>query len=342
MYLPSGGTVDFRLLPLLLISVYMVIQAHSKPYVVRSDNALEQCVLMALVLTIFADITLGQQISLDHQYFHLKHAIILFTTIGTIALVFFHKRANRQAAQLATVGLNVTKKVFVDHHHISFYEMVRQAFCSQLRNDDGSTTTGDSDDKDVSSDDKAIIRAASDECGMEPKKVKMYLAAFRIIDSDLSGSIDASELGALLAITTTKHTQGGVSDIKAEIEVLMNEFDDDHSGTLQFPEALMMLLARQHRLIVKDEITEAFILLADGAEQITKDSLRNNGVENVDEMMEAMAGQSGGDEVSEGQFQAALMAINGPGTMPPAVRRRRAEQALIEESEEPVENPLFA
>ena len=318
----------------------MVIQAHSKPFVVPSDNALEQCVLLALVLTIFADITLGQQISLERQHFHLKHAIILFTTFGTIILVFFHKRANKKAAQLAMVGLTVTKKLFVPHHHQTFFEMIKSV-CTMVKSffesicKDGDDVSDES--KEVSEDDKAMIKEVSVNCGMPPKEVKLYLDAFRIIDVNGNGQIDRSELGVLLATTVTDDGADANSDIGADIDTHMSEFDYDDSGTLGFAETLSLLVTWQHQMIVRSEITEAFLLLADDeTERITQESLRDNGVSQVEimEIIAAMAGDSGGDEViSKEQFEAALMGINAEGAIAPPLRRR-AQQ------EETAENPL--
>jgi hypothetical protein len=106
LYLPSGLGVDYRLLPFVLILVYVILQAHSKPFGLESDNTLEQCVLMALLLVIFADIGLDKPIfeESDHAL-KLKTPIVAIAVIAVLSMIVMHKRARKEGATLARVGM---------------------------------------------------------------------------------------------------------------------------------------------------------------------------------------------------------------------------------------------
>ena len=104
LYLPSGLGVDYRLLPFLLIVIYVILQAHSKPFGLDSDNALEQCVLMALLLVIFADIALNKPI-FSGDALMLKSPIVAMAVVGVLSMIIMHKRARKEGAALARIGM---------------------------------------------------------------------------------------------------------------------------------------------------------------------------------------------------------------------------------------------
>jgi Ca2+-binding EF-hand superfamily protein len=343
-HLSSGGTIDFRLFPVVFLTIYMGLQAHAKPYVVPSDNALEQCILMVLVLIIFADMT--QVASLSSSWnFQVKHLIILIAVTGTLCLVFFHKRANEQGAKLAKVGLVVTKKAFVVHHHASLYDMVmRQLRCKKAsaeeqeeeeewQKDNAAEVKKRADKKKA---DQLLIDGARESLNdnMDDEQLRVYLDAFRVIDTDHGGTIDTAELSQLLATVGKEDDIFDRPDYVQEARDYMEEFDDDESGELDFEECLTLLLTRQYRVRIKDEIAEAFVLLADDGPAtqidkmaITKESLRNSGVDEaqVDAVMAEMCAlapseSDDSEKISIEQFEQVLMTINEPGTIPPELR----------------------
>lgn len=106
LYLPSGFGVDYRLLPFLLIVLYVILQAHSKPFGLQSDNTLEQCVLMALLLVIFADIALDKPIFEESDSaLKLKSPIVAIAVITVLSMIVMHKHARKEGAALARVGM---------------------------------------------------------------------------------------------------------------------------------------------------------------------------------------------------------------------------------------------
>jgi hypothetical protein len=335
LYLPSQGAVDFRMLPFVMLASYVAIQAHAKPYFLPSDNALEQVVLLVLMLVIFADMNLGQQVSLDYQNIQLKHPIIFVFASATVCLVFVHKRLNANTAKLAKVGLIVTKKVFIPDQQVSFFQMVKQAVCCT-----GGDDSDDSEDKDDDNDgDKKLIDKASTETGVNPSLTSQYLAAFRLIDADASGFVDLKELATILRMCG--ESDEDTSDV--EVEKRMAEHDTDGNG-LDFIEMMTLLVSRQHEKEIRIEIMEGFLVLADRTDPqqlaITKESLRAHvTTDEADKIMAAMVGEGDGDEVDQEQFTTVLLQANPLGRVPAALRRAVQESGGAEESED-MENPL--
>lgn len=108
LYIPSGLGVDYRLLCFVLLVVYVVIQAHSRPYLLPTDNALELCVLIGLLLVMFVDIALDRVFyndCLGLSELKLKTIVVTVTVMVVLILVAMHKKLNAKRGALAKVGL---------------------------------------------------------------------------------------------------------------------------------------------------------------------------------------------------------------------------------------------
>eukprot|EP00440_Ansanella_granifera_P015542 gb/GFBE01016891.1/.p1 GENE.gb/GFBE01016891.1/~~gb/GFBE01016891.1/.p1 ORF type:complete len:245 (+),score=84.48 gb/GFBE01016891.1/:1-735(+) len=80
-----------------------------------------------------------------------------------------------------------------------------------------------------------------------------YRDAFNMFDTDGSGDIDTSELGALLKAL-------GQSPNEAELKEMVKEVDADGSGSIEFNEFLALMTKRMEGSSNEDDIAEAFKL----------------------------------------------------------------------------------
>lgn len=266
IYLPSHVTVDVRMLAFCIIVLYVAIQAHAKPYILPSDNALDQVVSLVLLLVVFSDVTLDQQISLHYDNVQLKHPIILGSVVATIIVFVVHKQVNSKGAQLAKVGLILTKKTFVAHEDESCFQLVRNfLFCGKGEDGDDKSSSKEPQEK--------TIAEVAKENQIDEDEAAQHYAAFHLIDEDGSGTIDRKELKAVLRMC--EETEEGVDE--KDIDKMMREHDDDDNDTLDFPELVGLLVKRQRFKVAVAEMTEAFnlIAMAEPKSKITEDSLLN-------------------------------------------------------------------
>ena len=217
--------MDYRFLVFGVLVIYVAIQAHAKPYILASDNALEQCILIALMLIIFLDIDTAVPIFAESDKsgsimarLQVRTVAVLIITVLVFVLVMAHKSANAKAAKLAKIGVVTTSKVFTGPNK------------------------ADKDDEDVMddprvSDDENSSRKAANKAkkerietenseiilrhGLTEAEVKQYRAAFAVFDDGDTGTVDAAELSHLFTM------MGQAVD---NIQGYMKEFDGDGSG----------------------------------------------------------------------------------------------------------------
>ena len=239
LFLGSGQSLDFRFLPFMILVIYVGLQAHAKPFILPSDNALEQCILMALLLVIYADMQMD--VVLGYSWsgsLRVRTAVVLATVLFMLALVFFHKAANQKAAKLAKVGIVTTKKVFVTHGD---------------DDDSANEYTAKARDKEQAEKDRIQKenKDVREKYKLKAQRVNEYRDAFNIFDDDSSGAVDKKETAHIFKLMGDPMTP-------AQIAEYIDQFDDDNSGELQFPEMVGMLTRREKEKRADEEIAEAF------------------------------------------------------------------------------------
>ena len=220
LFLPSGHAVDYRFLVFGVLVIYVAIQAHAKPFILPSDNALEQCILIALMLIIFLDQTLAvpmlntsSESGSISEKLEVRTVAVLIITVLILVLVLAHKGSNAKAAKLAKIGIVSTKKVLK---------------LTEDDTDDPDANDDEKADKATKKADKERIETENAEIGRKydliEGLVKEYRDAFAIFDDDASGQLDANELSRLFYM---------MDQPIDNVEELMNELDDDNSGTVR-------------------------------------------------------------------------------------------------------------
>lgn len=135
--------------------------------------------------------------------------------------------------------------------------------------------------------------------------------AFELFDKDHSGYINSKELGMVMRSL-------GQNPTEQELMDMINEVDEDGSGTVDFPEFLNMMAKKiQNTDSVEDEIKEAFrVFDKDGHGHISADEfrfvMRNIGSQMTEEEIEEMITEADHDHdglISYDEF-AALLCIN--------------------------------
>jgi calmodulin len=135
--------------------------------------------------------------------------------------------------------------------------------------------------------------------------------AFELFDKDHSGYINSKELGMVMRSL-------GQNPTEQELMDMINEVDEDGSGTVDFPEFLNMMAKKiQNTDSVEDEIKEAFrVFDKEGRGHISTEEfrfvMRNIGSQMTDEEIEEMIEEADHDHdglISYDEF-AALLCIN--------------------------------
>jgi calmodulin len=82
-------------------------------------------------------------------------------------------------------------------------------------------------------------------------QIAEFKASFKLFDKNDDGVICSNELGAVM-------TSLGQNPTPAEVEVMIKEADADHSGTINFPEFLNLMLRKMKDNGTEKKIREAF------------------------------------------------------------------------------------
>jgi hypothetical protein len=223
----TGHAVDYRFLVFGVLVIYVAIQAHAKPYILASDNALEQCTLIALMLIIFLDIGTAIPIFAESDKsgsimskLQVRTVAVLIITVLVFVLVMAHKSANAKAAKLAKIGVVTTSKVFLrtkaDKHDDDVMDDPR---VSDHENSSRKAANKAKKERIETENSEIILRH-----GLTEAEVKQYRAAFAVFDDGDTGTVDAAELGHLFTM------MGQAVD---NIQEYMKEFDGDGSGKVR-------------------------------------------------------------------------------------------------------------
>jgi hypothetical protein len=83
------------------------------------------------------------------------------------------------------------------------------------------------------------------------EQIGEIIDAFNAVDDDNDGVINANQLGRVLKLL-------GENPTVADLQDMVNDVDSDGSGSIEFPELLMMMAKKISDLGLEDEIREAF------------------------------------------------------------------------------------
>eukprot|EP01043_Picozoa_sp_COSAG02_P003027 COSAG02_NODE_72_length_41961_cov_13.243658_3_plen_430_part_00 len=190
LYLPSGLGVDSRLLCFVLLVVYTVVQAHQRPYLLPSDNALEVCILIALMFMMFADIALDRVFCEDCfgvNELKLKTIVVAFTVLLVAFLVAMHKKLNAKRGALAKVGLVDTQSAGSGSGALASTLSAETGLTETVLSGDGPEidlrAVSEDIDLDVSEEnmmEQSDVAAICTEFGLEMHVVKLYRKAFKV------------------------------------------------------------------------------------------------------------------------------------------------------------------
>jgi hypothetical protein len=258
IWLGSGYGVDFRVVPFVLLVVYVIVQAHMKPFLLPSDNDLELCCLCGLLLAIYADTSLDQPILRDGKV-KLKTVVVGLVVMIVVGLVAGHKRYNAKRGALAKVGLTgpgsstSSSSGGAETSAAGAGAGGEAAASASSSSSSQSGLPGDDMDNELDSGDitTADMEAICEEFHIKLHVVKSYRKAFKVFDADGSGDIDAMELAAVFRLIGDPLPQ-------AEVEQIMAAVDVDNSGSIDFRELVGMLAARAAKRVEEEEIVEAF------------------------------------------------------------------------------------
>ena len=178
LYLPSGRGVDSRLLCFVLLLAYTVVQAHSRPYLLPSDNALEVCILIALMFMMFADIALDRVFCtqcLGLSELKLKTIVVAFTVILVLFLVAMHKKLNAKVGALAKVGL-VNPDLAAPGSE-SLTTTISTELAGTMVSDQQAEN---GDELEMDANEQIDMAAMCEEFGLEMHVLKMYKKAFKV------------------------------------------------------------------------------------------------------------------------------------------------------------------
>ena len=104
---------------------------------------------------------------------------------------------------------------------------------------------------------------------LNDQMVAEYKAAFDIVDKDLDGLINASELDDIFKRLEQKYNQ-------IEIEEMINEIDIDSNKAIDFKEFLALMTKKIKDYEIEDELLETFkVFDKDGNGYISLDELKD-------------------------------------------------------------------
>ena len=258
--LSSGTAVDCRVFIFLLLVAYVVLQAHMQPFATESDNILEQCVLMSLLLIIFADSTLRAD-AIEHTSdgtVELSTIIVSVTALVAVMMVLFHKQMNASRTKLAAVGLGSGGGVMLSEHSDGEDDATQSSeSADSLRADSADHNSDGVDGAGADIDDESFsdssVEAICEEFGLEIHEVQNYKKAFHVFDEDRSGTINEDELAKVLQLMGDKVS-------KEKLHAMMMAADDDGSGDIDFRELVKLLHHRKKDVQAEEEIEQGPIL----------------------------------------------------------------------------------
>ena len=83
------------------------------------------------------------------------------------------------------------------------------------------------------------------------EQIAEFKEAFSLFDKDGDGTITTKELGTVMRSL-------GQNPTEAELQDMINEVDQDGSGSIDFPEFLTLMSRKMHDTDTEEEIKEAF------------------------------------------------------------------------------------
>ena len=86
---------------------------------------------------------------------------------------------------------------------------------------------------------------------MTHEQIAEFKEAFSLFDKDGDGTITTKELGTVMRSL-------GQNPTEAELQDMINEVDQDGSGSIDFPEFLTLMSRKMHDTDTEEEIKEAF------------------------------------------------------------------------------------
>ena len=89
---------------------------------------------------------------------------------------------------------------------------------------------------------------------MTPAQIAEFREAFSLFDHDENGSVSTDELGQVLRSL-------GENPSENELRDMVNEIDEDGSGSIEFMEFLVLMTSKVKEMTHEEEITEAFKVL---------------------------------------------------------------------------------
>lgn len=99
-----------------------------------------------------------------------------------------------------------------------------------------------------------MSKKAIDLSTVDPVLLSEYKEVFSTFDRDGDGTIDASELGLVMA-------SFGVSPSIAELSKMVEDVDLDNSGAIDFAEFVTMMMSRSNTSNPEDEAESVFFVL---------------------------------------------------------------------------------
>lgn len=100
-------------------------------------------------------------------------------------------------------------------------------------------------------------------------KTNLHQAVHKISFLDGDGTIDAKELGTVMRSL-------GQNPTEQQIQDMLNEVDSDGSGSIEFPEFLLLMALHTNQDMTEEEMREAFrVFDKDGDGNIPEAELRN-------------------------------------------------------------------
>ncbi|KAL7322333.1 hypothetical protein PS15p_211964 [Mucor circinelloides] len=123
--------------------------------------------------------------------------------------------------------------------------------------------------------------------------------AFMLFDKDNNGTIDVSELGAVMRSLNMSPTE-------SELKDMINEVDGNGNGSIEFDEFVAMLSRKRRGLESQEEIIETFrVFDRDGDGYISESELRN--------IMASLVGRTKDEKLTEDELNVMLREADADG-----------------------------